>query len=261
LRGWRLFVKRGDGPWRQIPGTVSKTYTAAYIDHPNGTERLLAGATYVSTDNPYVSIFISTDGGDSWVERNVGIGLTRSELKIDPMDSARIYLAAYYVGNIDIGCVLYGSSNDGKDWSSLRDAEWCGPTFDKANKLYINEFGALQMSSDGGKTWLWGNEEKKWRPHESARGAEWANYVLPSYSQLESGDVSANPYFEKLVYNLGDVIYYLTDSGWQKSSGSEGLRDARLFYTEQSKMIYAIDRYRQKYSTDNGVTWQNCEKM
>ena len=68
--GFRLFVKQSTGPWREIPGTASKTYTAAYIDHPNDTERILTGAIYVSTDNPYVGIFVTTDGGASWVERN-----------------------------------------------------------------------------------------------------------------------------------------------------------------------------------------------
>jgi photosystem II stability/assembly factor-like uncharacterized protein len=56
------------------------------------------------------------------------------------------------------------------------------------------------------------------------------------------------------------VIYYTTDAGasWQLSTGSKGSWDARLFYTDQSKMIYAIGRYHQSYSTDNGKTWQAC---
>jgi photosystem II stability/assembly factor-like uncharacterized protein len=59
---------------------------------------------------------------------------------------------------------------------------------------------------------------------------------------------------------VGDVIYYSIDSGvsWQLSTGSEDSWDARLFYTDQSKIIYAIGRYHQSYSTDSGVTWQNC---
>jgi photosystem II stability/assembly factor-like uncharacterized protein len=42
------------------------------------------------------------------------------------------------------------------------------------------------------------------------------------------------------------------------STGSEDLLDARLFYADQGKIIYAIDRVHQKYSTDNGKTWQSC---
>ena len=257
--GSRLFVirKRGD-TWQQVPGTQSKGYTAVHVDHLNGTERIIADETNISKQlDQDVGIFISTDGGASWVERDGGIGSGRSELKTDPMDSTRIYLAAYYAVYYfsDHGfCTLYSSLDGRKDWSPLRAADWCGPVFDAANTLYMNEGDALQMSFDGGETWLWGNHEIGSDAYYLERG----DYLLPSYYQGGSESVSANPYIEGLVYDIGGTIYYLTGSGWQKSSGSEGLRDARLFYTDQSKMIYAIGRYHQSYSTDNGKTWQNC---
>jgi photosystem II stability/assembly factor-like uncharacterized protein len=248
--GLRLLVKRGKGSWQNIPDTGSKEYSAVHIDYPNGTERIITSATYVSAANPYVGIFISTDGGASWVERNIGIGSVRSELKIDPMNSTRIYLAAYYMRYYVGGwsnCALYNSQDSGKNWLAIKGkADWCGPTFDVANVLYLIEAGALQMSSNGGENWLWDSDE------------EWGNHLLPSYFLRDPESISANPYTKGLVYDIGDPFYYSTGSGWQKSSGSEGLRDARLFYTDQSKMIFAIGRYHQKYSTDNGKTWQNC---
>ena len=257
-----LLVKRGKGPWQSIPGTNSIGYTAIYSDYPNGTERIIAGTVYVSTDYPYVGIFISTDGGASWVERNVGIGSARSELKIDPMDSAKIYLAAYYISNHG-SCTLYGSLDSGKNWSPLKAADWCGPTFDEANAFYMIEAGALQMSSNGGQTWLWGDKPDNFpwkRPNDpnDPRKFEWGNHLLPSYFLGGSESVSANLYIDGLIYAVGDTIYYTTGSDWQKSSSSEGSWDGRLFYTDQSKMIFAIGRYHQKYSTDNGKTWQNC---
>jgi photosystem II stability/assembly factor-like uncharacterized protein len=56
------------------------------------------------------------------------------------------------------------------------------------------------------------------------------------------------------------MIYYSSDLGanWQLSQGSEGSWDARLFYIDQSRAIYSIGRYHQTYSTDNGMTWQDC---
>jgi photosystem II stability/assembly factor-like uncharacterized protein len=256
-----LFVmqKKGD-TWQLIPGTQSRVYTAIHIDHPNGTERIIANGAYTaSVMDKGVDILISVDGGTSWAERNSGLGSARSEIKIDPANSGRIYLATYYAGG-RFNCTLYRSMDSGKNWSPLRAAKRCGPVFDAANALYMNESGALQMSSNGGKAWLWGNQ---WLlndhgPGSDAYESEMSNYTLPSYYQGVSGSVSANPYVEGLVYDIGDTIYYLTGSGWQISSGSEGLRDARLFYTDQSKMIYAIGRTHQSYSTDNGVTWQNC---
>jgi len=252
--GGGLSIKRGTGSWRSIPGTNSIRYTAIYIDNFNGTERIITDGTNVSKGRDYsVDILVSTDSGTSWADRNIGIGSARSELKIDPKNSARIYLAAYYKG-ADDNCILFSSLDNGKNWSPLRAAGWCGPTFDAANAFYMMEWGALQMSSNGGKTWLWERREIQF---QNRIVWDWVK-PLPSYYQGGSESVSANPYFEGLVYDIGDAIYYLTGSGWQKGNGSEGLRDARLFYTEQSKLIYAIGRYHQAYSTDNGVTWQAC---
>ena len=260
--GYGLDVKRGKGPWQGL-GVTSTHYTAIYIDHPNGTERIIAGTIYVSADYPQVGIFISTDSGASWVERDGGIGSARSELKIDPKDSARIYLAAYYYTGGAKNCTLYSSLDSGKNWSPLRAADWCGPAFDAANTLYMNERGALQLSSNGGQTWLWGDKPDNYLlkgPNDPNDPDlfEWGNHLLPSYFLRRSESISANPYFEGLVYDVGDPLYYSTGSGWQVSSSSEGLRDATLFYTDQSKMIYAIGRTHQSYSIDNGMTWQSC---
>jgi photosystem II stability/assembly factor-like uncharacterized protein len=256
--GSRLFVmqKKGDS-WQQIPGTQSRGYTAIYIDHPNGTERIIAGSINVAkARDKDADIFISTDGGISWAERNGGLGSARSELKIDPMDSTRIYLATYYIRGHG-SCTLYSSPDSGKSWLSLRAGDWCGPAFDMANVLYIIEYGALQMSSNNGKIWVWGND------NEIGSDAYWISvgkFALPSYYKEGSQSVSANPYVNGFLYDVGNVIYYSTDAGttWQLSTGSEGSFDARLFYTDQSKMIYAIGRSHQSHSTDNGVTWQNC---
>jgi photosystem II stability/assembly factor-like uncharacterized protein len=254
--GERLYVtqKKGDDwQYKYIPNTETKVHTAVYIDHPNGTDRIIVGGTNINNhDERDVGIFISTDDGSSWIEKNNGIGSTRSELKIDPTNNARMYLATdyysriwYQVGN---GCTLYRSMDGGKSWSPIKPADWCGPSFDSSNALYLIERSSLQKSWNGGENWLW-------IPPKKDQG--WLN-ILSTYG-LPSGDsISANPYTDNLIYAVGNTIYYLTGDGWQSSKDSEGSWDARLFYTDQSKMIFAIGRYHQKYSTDNGMTWEAC---
>jgi photosystem II stability/assembly factor-like uncharacterized protein len=242
-------------PWKIVPGTQSIVYSAVHVDHPNGTDRIITSGTNVAHNSrPYVGVFISKDGGISWVERDNGLGSTRAELKIDPLDSARIYLATYYAGSWPIACSLYRSLDNGKNWSAIKIGEWCGPTFDAANVFYLIEWSALQMSSNGGENWLWWEGEFKL----GSSREEWKDFILPNYYGGGSQSISANPYTQGLVYDIGNTIYYSTGSGWQRSNGSEGLSDARLFYTDQSKMIFAIGWYHQSYSTDSGVTWQNC---
>jgi photosystem II stability/assembly factor-like uncharacterized protein len=249
--------KKGD-PWSFLPDTQHNVYTAVHIDHPNDTDRIMTGKTNLNNRNASdadVGIFISTDSGSSWTERTNGIGSARSELKIDPTNIDRIYLATnYYQRAIQSGCTLYSSMDSGKSWSPIKTANWCGPSFDSTNTFYLMEGGSLQESRDGGENWLWDGV-----PHGGGWGGSYPDPIqfanrLPSESQ----SISANPYMDNLIYAVDNEIYYLTGDGWQLSEGSEGLWDGRLFYTDQSEMIFAIGRYHQKYSTNNGVTWQAC---
>jgi photosystem II stability/assembly factor-like uncharacterized protein len=264
----RLFVTRKKGdPWREVPGTESMVYTAIHVDHLNGADRIIAGGIDVShQSDPNVILIISEDGGVSWGNRDNGLGATRAELKINPTDSAKIYLAMYLGGIDEAGCTLYRTLDSGKTWaaitSSWQSPSWCGPAFDGVNVIYLMDVGSMQKSWNGGDAWL--IEHKNMGHGQETDAIENAKAFanrLPGWDRgVSFQSVSANPYMEGLLYAVGDEIYYSTDTGvsWQLSTDSEGSWDARLFYTDQSKMIYAIGRYHQKYSTNNGVTWQNC---
>jgi photosystem II stability/assembly factor-like uncharacterized protein len=263
--GGRLYIlqKRGE-PWSYFPDTQNKVYTAVHIDHLNGTDRIIAGGTKLTLGKDTdVGIFISMDNGSSWAENNHGIGAARSELKIDSMNNARIYLATNYYGTSGAwrlgGCTLYRSMDSGKSWPSIKIVQWCGPSFDSTNVFYLMERNKLQQSRDG-VNWLWNwcgpNKPKISDVKCIAHNRTLSVYELTSESQ----SISANPYMNNLIYAVGNTIYYSSEAGVPKqlSTGSEGSWDGRLFYTDQSKMIYAIGRYHQKYSTDNGITWQAC---
>jgi hypothetical protein len=236
-------------------------YTALLIDHPNNTDRIISGGTDMSTmRKPIVGIFISNDGGGTWIQRDNGLGGTLAELKIDPLDSANIYLATYFPGG-HMKCKLYRSQDTGKSWLSIKEyrSEWCGPVFDLSHTLYLNEAGALQGSVNGGDTWFWEGGNKK---IGNLYISDSIYHDLPSYGLEDGRSISANPFIQGFLYDVGNVIYYTKNYGgdWQESAGSEGLWDARLYYTDQSKLIYAIGGYHQAFSTDNGVTWQNCRE-
>jgi hypothetical protein len=264
--------KRGAWQHKHIPNPGAKNYTTVHIDHPNGMDRIMASEININgRDDRDIGIFFSVDGGLSWIEKNTGIGATHSELKIDPMNDDRVFLATNYhsrftleqrskylynfIGNRN-GCTLYRSMDNGERWSSLKIADWCGPSYNSDNAFYLIEWSSLQKSHDGGESWLWKHRD----------GINYTQYFKEDPVQIanslrsESQSISANPYIDNLIYAVGNTIYYSLDMGvpQQLSEGSEGLWDARLFYTAQSKMIFAIGRHRQKYSTDNGMTWQAC---
>jgi photosystem II stability/assembly factor-like uncharacterized protein len=259
--GERLYVSRKKGEaWLYLPDTQSKTFTAFHIDHPNGATRVMTGEINLNNRNSLntdVHISFTTNGGMAWTKTNNGIGLARSELKIDPANVDGMFLATYYYQqSMRNGCTLSRSMDSGKSWSSIKTADWCGPSFDPTNAFYLIARDKLQMSWDGGNNWLWTWTGKSNQPvsERTQLVKKLSVYDLPGAFQ----SISANPYVDNLIFAVGDVIYYLTGNGWQLTTGSEGSWDARLFYTDQSKMIFAIGRYRQKYSTDGGVTWQAC---
>jgi photosystem II stability/assembly factor-like uncharacterized protein len=254
-------VRKTGTPRQIIPGTQSMVKSAVHVGHPKGIDRIIMAGTDVSSMAfPYVTIRISEDGGSSWIRRDSGLGSARADLRIDPTDDAGMYLAADYAAyNTSLACVLYRSMDGGRSWQSIKvEGTWCGPTFDAANVLYTTEFGALQKSWNDGDTWAWEETSELLSGNRSI--SESAKHLLPSYYKGGSQSVSANPYLEGVVYDVGEVFYYSTDEGvsWQLSQGSEGSWDARLFYTDQGKMIYAIGRYHQTYSVDSGKTWQSC---
>jgi photosystem II stability/assembly factor-like uncharacterized protein len=264
----RLDIQQNkNAPWRAIPGTHSKVYTAIHIDHPNGIDRIIAGGIDVShQSDPNVILTISEDGGVSWSNRDNGLAATRAELKIDPTENARIFLAMYFGGRENASCTLYRTLDGGKTWAALTSnwqyPSWCGPAFDAAHVIYLLDGGSMQKSWNGGDAWL--IEHKNLGHGQETDAIENAKAYanrLPGWDRgVTYQSVSANPYLDGLLYAVGDMIYYSTNAGtiWQLSEGSETLWDARLFYTDKSKMIYAIGRYHQTYSTDSGVTWQNC---
>jgi len=256
-QNWGALFRGGKGSaWQRIPGLETSKISAINIDRQSGTEQMIVGSLRLR-GRTNDGVFLSTDGGTSWSTRNGGLGLARSELKIDPMDAIRMYLASYFPGEAtSVACVLDRSQDGGKSWSLITDViDWCGPAFDATNALYQLESDALQKSFDGGETWLWDLSSDNSQPWADIR-AKYLAHKLPAEVQ----SISANPYMDGLAYAVGDEIYYSTDTGtsWKPSADSEGSWDARLFYTDQSKTIYAIGRYHQKYSTDNGKTWENC---
>ncbi|NOH02494.1 MAG: hypothetical protein HND47_11335 [Chloroflexi bacterium] len=233
-----------EGALRRL-GLNTMPLSAVHVDHIQDNVRILAGGTRGGDDKDE-GLFISIDGGATWTRQSNGLASAQAELKIDPYDAAKMYLATYFYYSYEqASCVLYRSQDTGKNWSEIYSTKgWCGPSFDPTGSFYLADNNALQMTWDDGDHWLW----------------DGPGYLGPYSLPITSQSISANPEIDGLIYAVGREIYYSEHAGklWQPASGSEGLWDARLFYKDQGQTVFAIGRYHQAHSADGGRAWRSC---
>ena len=189
-------------------------------------------------------LFMTTNDGRTWVERNSGLGSQRLELKLDPQDDNKIFVAEF------AGCRLYQSNDRGKTWSTLVErARWCGPSFDSTGTvMYIVNFDfIISRSLDG--------------------GISWESITTPVEDANRNGRVMANPHIPDNIFYfyqdsdvIGSSIYYSLDSGktWEASTGPIGqIFEPGMFFDTQGQFIYIIANPSYR-SEDGGKTWKRC---
>jgi photosystem II stability/assembly factor-like uncharacterized protein len=211
-----------------ISGPSNLMVDTFHADSYQGTPRLIAGAQ---------GLYISTDNGQSWSNRSGGLGAARLELKMDPTNDQRMFLASYF-GADEQDCVLYRSDDSGKSWKQIMQGghvSWCGPVFGPTNTLYVLIEGLLERSMDHGDT----------RTPSS----------LPS--GVSFGSVSANPYLVGFLYAESHELFYSTDNGslWQKiTNNTRDWYNRRFYYAKGGNLIYSEG----SFSTDGGKSWNSC---
>ncbi|MCX5914241.1 MAG: hypothetical protein NTV04_20195 [Deltaproteobacteria bacterium] len=212
-----------------ISGPSNLMVDTFLADNYQGTPRLIAGAQ---------GLYISTDDGQSWSNRSGGLGAARLELKIDPANNERMYLASYF-GADEQDCELFRSDDSGKSWKQIMQGghvSWCGPVFDSTNTIYLLKEGILERSTDNGDTWT--------------------SSSLPS--GVSFGSVSANPYLAGFLNAGSNELFYSTDDGnsWQKGPYiNNNFYNSRFYYAKGGNLIYSNNL---SFSTDGGRSWNSC---
>ena len=89
-------------------------------------------------------LFISTDGGATWSERNSGLGGAYASLTIHPFDSTALFA--------EVGNNIYRSANGGQGWNLLT-SRGSGLAFDADKKTMYILADAILKSEDEGGNW------------------------------------------------------------------------------------------------------------
>jgi len=181
-------------------------------------------------------LWISTDGGATWEERNNGLGAGHLELRADPVQNSTLYLD-------DVSCQPYQSLDGGRNWQAVR--EWgCG----------------MNMSLDG-KLWGWTDRQIIYASNDA--GQTWEEHILPAGERIT--EVVPHPTISGRLYAICEedapsCVAISSDFGvtWDVNNEIEKLVDGKLYFDhDQGQRVYAFSRDFNVYvSNDAGETWR-----
>jgi photosystem II stability/assembly factor-like uncharacterized protein/tetratricopeptide (TPR) repeat protein len=202
-------------------------------------------AIAVSPHDPQTVIYggrgirVSNDGGETWTERNSGLGAGRIELTLDPINRTIIYLEETGMG------FLYRSMDGGQSWIPFHDSAK-NLAFDSSGEFFYRNMGdELIRSQDGGQSW--------------------ENIPLPIGHELQG--IAAHPKESQRLYitygrDNPPYLFISRDGGssWESATGMESICDGRLYFDhERGDVIYIFGDVDSFRSMDGGETWDRCE--
>jgi len=198
---------------------------------PDGGETL-----FLSGDG----LFVSSDGGSTWVERSDGLGSGYLEFTLDPRDPS-----VYYVQ--DTSSRLFRSEDQGRNWTVIsEEGIWLAFDADGSTLYRLGELdraGVLMISRDLGETWL---------------------KIDTPTSRLQA--LGTNPHREGTVFVYSQQydphLYLSTDYGqsWEAIESFEDLFRP-MFYLDQDQgeRFYAVSRsFVISRSENGGWNWSSC---
>jgi len=248
------------GRYKSEDGGYIWNITATFPPHEmtamavqNGGETILAGTVS--------GLFISTDGGKTWMERNNGLASTLVDLTVDPTDSSTFY--AQLIVDQWLSDIVYRSTDGGQNWNPLQRGH--GLAIDGNGGIYqvIGTNGNnIRYSNDKGETWKTYNvspdEVTGLGTNDAVPGIVAVTTIRDRGEMLFSPD---NRTTGKMLLSpdYGDT--------WQQSYvGGMGLQHSldkvRFFFDpREGKTGYMIPFLGAFRTTDGGKTWKGCGRI
>jgi photosystem II stability/assembly factor-like uncharacterized protein len=180
-------------------------------------------------------LWMSTDDGATWEERDSGLGAGYLELRADPVQNSKLYLD-------DVSCQPYQSLDGGHNWQAVR--EWgCG----------------MSMSLDG-NVWVWTDRQKIYASKDA--GQTWQEHMLPAGERIAA--VVPHPTISGKLYAICEeeapsCIAVSSDFGmtWYVNNEIEKLGEGKFYFDhDQGQTVYTFSRdFMVYFSNDAGETW------
>jgi len=228
------FTLNGGDSWQVLPALNVGSESAIAVS-PHSEQTIFIGGT---------GLWISSDGGNSSVERSNGLGALRLELYLDPTQPGALFVE-------DSNCITFESLDGGRAWESFFAPD-CHNRFAKSSDgsmVYWTGDQYLYRSTDGGKT----------------------TTSMPMPLKIDRPEtLIAHPVISGRIYALyfretgSPYLFVSDDSGttWRSTSGMESIGDGRLIFDhEQGRRVYAVGDSEIFRSDDAGETWITCAEI
>jgi photosystem II stability/assembly factor-like uncharacterized protein len=182
-------------------------------------------------------LFLSTDGGASWLLQSDGLGASRMELYVQPGEDPSLF--------VDTGTQeLYRSPDSGRTWE-LVIARSGSLSFDVSGKIL---YQGLTRSEDDGKTWRTLNMPE-------------VSFGLSTLSADTRNEGVVYFAAESQVETPGFYFYVSSDSGrtWTGGLQKPQVCHPKVFSSFGDDLVlYVIGCHEALRSMDGGSTWHHC---
>ena len=216
----------GNGFWEYTSGPPSSAELIAVAS--NGD--LWAGA-YNSTTK-LSAIYLSTDNGDTWVQKAATFRLLILSLVINPINGyIFVRTPATLYGE------LFRSTDNGENWEKVAFPRFITGVFIiPSGEIYIGTFSGVYYSNDNGDTWI-----------NKSNGL--SNQTIFSLALGKDATL--------YVGTSSDGVYRSTNGGdiWLPSSNYTDISINDITVSDDGSIFVATDGAGVLKSTDRGVTW------
>lgn len=211
LVGWGIYKSTDKGATWTFYSFGANNYSSSGrlgVNRGDGNTVYASGYRYESAGTYYMTVYKSTDGGNTWTFSKLSPGASyayTNGLAVSPTNANIIYACGYYYSGTAYFYKVYKTTNGGNTWQDVSGSIYGTPYAvvldpNNSNKAYVLISGKVFRTSDGGGTW-----------------AASAGYVY-------GNDLAIDPVNTNILFaGYNKTVYKSMDSGQNWTSYSTGL--------------------------------------